>query len=188
MTSQPCSRRTSATRCFLSNGQYSSMKPPPPAPVILPPIAPSVRARAYSSSSSGVEIFSDIRFFCCHSSWSSSPKVSSRPRSRAFFISTVSRLISQEGRSRVAVVTAIAGHLVLDDRGRLRTLPVSQSSRLYSSSLMIVGLSLRLLTMTRSSRNSMKLKPPNAAAYWSCSPPGMPRSTRSISYASSATS
>ena len=39
------------SRCF-SGGAKRSMKPPPPAPVSLPPLAPAARARSYSSSTS----------------------------------------------------------------------------------------------------------------------------------------
>jgi hypothetical protein len=45
---------------------------------------------------------------------------------------------------------------------------------------MVPPLSRTEVTATPEAANSIRLKPPNAAAYWSCQPPAMPRSFRSI--------
>jgi hypothetical protein len=64
-------------------------------------------------------------------------------------------------------------------RAESRVIPVKHSSRLSSSSWAISSLIRSGLTITRSV-NSMKLNPPKVAAYWSCMPPVMPRSSRSM--------
>ena len=63
-----------------------------------------------------------------------------------------------------------------------RDVPLLNSTSEVSSSDMIQFFTRSGFTITRSSaKNSMKLTPPNAAAYWSCRPPANPASSRSIS-------
>src|SRR2546425_7581130 len=117
-------RSRSVTAGRQSNGQYKNMKPPPPAPLTLPPTAPSRRASSYISSMAGVVTASLVRFFACHSSCKISAKSESRPVSNASFASSVSAFIRSIASRTAACPPASPAICDLMMRALARVAPV----------------------------------------------------------------
>ena len=158
------------------------MKPPPPAPETLPPIAPFARARSNSSSSRGLLTAEAVAFFDSHDRFrmaaicSMSPSISARIIEWA---SAFSLCIASTARSAGLLMREVCWSMIAAES---RERPEKQVTSEVSSSAMIRRCTRNGLTTTRlSEKNSMKFGPPNVAAYWSWRPPDRARSTRSIS-------
>src|SRR5205809_1840231 len=147
------------------------MTPPPPAPETLPAWAPAARAASKIASIPGLETEAASFFFASQEPPRTRANSPSSPvRSNSFILtaSSLSRCIAwSDSEPGSLACTTCSSMMRADSRER----PVWKSTRETSSSFTIQSFTRRGFTITRSPRlNSMKLKPPNAAAYWSCFP------------------
>src|SRR5690606_29143419 len=181
--SRPPSAASARDRRTRSQGSHTNiMKPPPPAPETLVATAPLARATASTASSIGLVMLEAMRFLASQPACRVRAKAARSPLSRASFICTASAfsacMASTDDDFPLAALRDCSSMMRADSRET----PVKYSTTEASSSASTQSFMRSGFTITRSSRwNSMKLKPPNAAAYWSCLPPASARSWRSIS-------
>ncbi len=141
-------------------------KPPPPAPETLPASAPAAIAVAIASSMGPVEMPLAMSRLLSQPWCRVAATARRSPRSSASFIATAAalrRCIASMGLASPAAAWRTCSAMIV---ALSRLTPVKQRTVAASSSRTISGLIRSGLTTTTSSaRNSMKLKPPKAAAY-----------------------